>query len=58
MHSVKGIYRWTGQYKNIFGDSSICIKPRRIASYQHLFLDNIDIFLFYLGTVKKAITGY
>jgi hypothetical protein len=29
-----------------------------IVPHYHLFLDKIDIFLFYLVTVKKAITGY
>jgi hypothetical protein len=58
MYSVKGIYYCTSQYKNIFGDSGICIKHRCIASHKYLFLDNIDIFLFYLVTEKKAITGY
>jgi hypothetical protein len=58
MHSVKGIYHRTIQCKNIFSRNGICIKRGRDESHQHLFLDNLDIFLFYLVTVKKAITGY
>ena len=44
---------------NICADIGYLYRTQALLSLiAHLFLDNIDIFLFYLVTEKKAITGY